>query len=526
MSNSKVAAKFILFFCVCALFFYGCQRSEKGVVSSETVVIAIPSEPARLNPLFVSDSISYALSELIFRGLTRLDENMNIEGDLAESWLILKGGREIRFKLRKGIFWHDGNELTAEDVVFTFEKLTSPDTATPHSSQLGSVRGIKAIDRYTAAVYYQEPYGSALESWSIGILPRHALEGKDINDSSFDRNPIGCGPFKLTEWVSGQRLILKAFNRFHKGQPNIKNLIIKVVPDSATRLMEAKAERIDVLEVTPSQYLKDADSKLFATFNKYRAASYRYGFLGLNLLDERFNDKKIRQAISHAIDKDGIINTVFAGLGRRSNGHYPPTAWYYSKKAKDFEYNPKKALELLGSAGWHRDADGFLRKNGRIFSFTIITNYESIDNIKTAQIIQQNLKNIGIQTNISTYEWKTFRHNLINKRQFEAIMLSRAYLGDPDIYELWHSSKTKEGEWNFLSYNNSEADRLLEKGRVTLDYQKRKEIYHRLHEVMADDLACVFLYDTDSLFLVNKRIKGVTPSPKGFLYNLEQWVSN
>lgn len=502
----------------------GCKNDKKAAVSKETIIIAIQAEPARLNPLFVSDSISYALSELIFRGLTRLDENMNIAGDIAESWQILNGGLEIRFKLKKGILWHDGREVTSEDVVFTFTKLSSPDTATPHSSRLGSAKDVKAIDRYTVAVYYHEPYGSAIESWSIGILPKHILEAKDINDSSFDRNPVGNGPYRLKEWVTGQRLIMESFSKYHNGEPKIKNLVFRVIADSATRMMEVKSGGIDVTELTPYQYSKELDSAFITSnYNKYKTGSHRYGFLGLNLLDYRFRERKIRQAISHAIDKDSIINTVIAGLGRRSTGPYPPHAWYYSKNAVDFEYNPQKALELLKSAGWLKDRDGLLKKDGKVFSFTIITNYESRDNLKTAQIIQQSLKAIGIRTEIQSYEWQTFRHSIINKRQFEAIILSRAYFKDPDIYDLWHSEKTKEGEWNFLSYKNPKVDALLDKGRKTLEHQKRQKIYNQIHEILAEDLACIFLYDVDLLLLAHKKIKGITPSPMGFFFNIERW---
>ncbi len=524
MDRCNISSILISLGLVILVLFCGCQSDKKGLPSPDTIVIAIQAEPARLNPIFVSDSISYALSELIFRGLTRLDDNMNITGDIAESWRILNGGLEIQFKLKKGVLWHDGREVTAEDVVFTFEKLSSPDTATPHGSRLGSAKEVKAIDRYTVAVYYHEPYGSAIESWSIGILPKHILEGKDINDSSFDRNPIGNGPYRLKEWVTGQRLIMESFSKYHNGELKIKNLVFRVIADSAARMMEVKSGGIDVMELTPYQYSKEIDSAFITSnYNKYKTGSHRYGFLGLNLLDDRFRERNVRQAIGYAIDKDGIINTVIAGLGRRSTGPYPPHAWYYSKNAVDFEYNPQKALQLLKSEGWDKGSDGLLRKNGKIFSFTIITNYESKDNLKTAQIIQQNLKAIGIQTEIQSYDWQTFRHKIINKKHFEAVILSRAYLKDPDIYDLWHSEKTREGEWNFLSYKNPKVDALFEKGRKTLESQKRQKIYNQIHEILADDLACIFLYDVDLLLLAHKKIKGITASPMGFLFNIEKW---
>lgn len=504
--------------------FSGCKgKSERGY-SADTIVIALSSEPQRLNPVFLSDLTSYSVSGLIFNGLTRLDRDMKMTGDLAESWEIRNAGHEILFRLKKGVFWHDGVEFAADDVVFTYKTITSPNTATPHSTNFGSVKEVTALDTYTVRVRYSVPFGSALESWSIGIIPKHILENRDINDSSFDRNPIGTGAYKLKEWIPGQTLRLEAFNRHHAGAPNIKGLIIRIIPDTSTQLMEAKKGNIDLMEVTPDQYRNDVNSAAIASnFDKYRAGSFRYGFLGFNLLDRRFQDKRFRQAISHAIDKEAIINTVLWGNGSPAAGPYPPEAWYASKNALSFEYNPQKAEDILDSLGWIRGKNGFRQKDGKTLMFTILTNYENKERVRIAQLIQSNLKDIGVQTDIRTLEWQAFRHNTVSKHQFEAIILSRAYLWDPDIYELWHSSKTKEGEWNFLSYKNKEVDLLLQKGRKTLDFAERKRIYNKIHEILAEEQACVFLYNADLLFIANERIKGITPSPIGMFHDVTKW---
>ncbi len=506
------------------IFLSGCRGDIKKSKSADTITIAISSEPKRLNPVFLTDLISYSVSGLIFSGLTKFDKDMKITGDLAESWDILKGGKEIIFHLKNGVLWHDGNSFTAEDVVFTYKTFVSPHTGTHHSGHFGPVNEVKAIDRFTVSVSYSEPYGSALESWAIGIIPKHILQNKDINDTNFDDSPIGTGPYKLKEWVHGQRLWLEAFDSYHKGRPKIKNLIMRVIPDSATQLLELKAGTVDLMELSPMQFDSQTNRKTFSSdFIKYRAGSFRYGFFGLNLIDRRFQDKRVRQAINYAIDKDSIINSVLMGFGCISTGPYPPEVWYYSKEAKSYAYNPQKALELMAEAGWRKGTDGILRKNGDLMSFTILTNYENKENIKTAQIIQSNLKAIGIESDIRTLEWQAFRHNVISKHQFEAIVLSRAYLWDPDVYNLWHSSKTKEGEWNFLSYKNGEVDMLLEEGRRTIEIAERQRIYHRLHELLAEEQPCIFLYNADLLFVAHKRIKGIIPSPAGMFHNIAEW---
>lgn len=518
----KLIFRLLFLFITIVTILSSCQKKLENQ-NTDTIIIAISTEPKRLNPLFLSDFISYSVSGLVFNGLTKFDKDMNITGDLAESWDISKDGLEIKFYLKRNVLWHDGVEFTAEDVVFTYKSIISPLTGSYLSSQFGPIKEVKAIDKYTLLAIYSKPYGSALESWAIGIIPKHVFHNKDVNSSFFDESPIGTGPYKLKEWVHGQKILLEAFNYYHNGKPKIKNIILRVIPDTATQLLELRTGSIDMMEITPNQFntLKDRN------FIKYRANSFRYGFLGLNLKDRKFQDKTIRQAISYAINKKFIIKSVLYGLGNISTGPYPPEAWYYNQNVRNYDYNPEKALDMLEKAGWKKNKKGILQKEDMYLSFTIYTNYESNENIKTAQIIQNNLKSIGIETKILTFDWQTFRHNIINKHKFEAVILSRTYLWDPDIYELWHSSKTNEGEWNFLSYKNKAVDELLEKGRSTVNISERKIIYKKIHELLAEEQPCIFLYNADLLFVANKKIKGITPSPMGMLYGIEKcWIES
>ncbi|NWF99087.1 MAG: peptide-binding protein [Nitrospirae bacterium] len=515
----------VIFLIIFFLSLHGCKEGiEKQKFSESTLVVALASEPLRLNPVYLSDLVSFTVSELIFRGLVRLDKDMQIVPDLAESWKVSDDGKEIYFKLKKGVLWHDGIEFTSNDVVFTYLTVISPQTSTHLAEVFGPVKNVIALDRYTVLVRYNEPYGSALESWRIGIIPEHILHGAKVNNVSFDEAPIGTGPYKLKKWERGIKIILESFDNYYGGKPGIKNLILKIIPDTTTQLMEMKTGAIDVMEVSPLQFDRGINSREISdNFIKYKAGSFRYGFLGLNMLDERFRDKKVRQAISYSIDKKWIIQSVLNNTGTKSTGPYPPEAWYYNPEAKYYDYDPVRAIVLLKEAGWVKGDNGVLYKNNVPFFFTIFTNFENKENMKIAEIIQDNLKKIGIETEIQNFEWQTFRHNVINKHQFEAIVLSRAYLWDPDIYDLWHSSKTREGEWNFLSYKNPEIDRLLETGRKTINQGERSKIYRKVHEILAEDQACIFLYNTQLVFLAHRRIKGIEPSPSGILYNVEKW---
>jgi peptide/nickel transport system substrate-binding protein len=190
---------------------------------------------------------------------------------------------------------------------------------------------------------------------------------------------------------------------------------------------------------------------------------------------------------------------------------------------KKYEYNPQKAKQLLKEAGWRINRDGFLEKDGKRFEFTILTNMGNTVRIKTATIIQYRLKEVGIKVNIRSLEWSAFINWFIDKRRFEAVILGWSIGLDPDQYDIWHSTKTKEKELNFVSFSNKEVDASLEEGRRTFDIEKRKKAYFRIQEIIAEELPYVFLYVPDSLPIVSRRFHGIEPAPIGIGYNIEKW---
>ncbi len=513
----------VSFFLVAFLLLYSCKR-EPEIKNPNTITVGSLADAKRLIPLLASDSASGEISSWIYNGLTKYDKNIKVIGDLAESWEISPDGLTIIFHLRKNVYWHDGKEFTSNDVVFTYETIIDPKIPTPYSSIYGPVEKVEALDKYTVKVIYKEPYAPALESWGMGIIPKHVLDGKDITDEFYNRHPIGTGPYKLKEWITGQKIVLEAFDKYFEGRPNIDRYISRVIPDPATMFLELKFGGIDFMGLTPPQYKLQANSDLFKKyFQKFRYPSFGYTYLGYNLLDNRFSDKRVRQAITYAIDKKAIIAGVLLGFGNPCTGPFPPESWAYNPNVKDFEYNPKKALQLLKEAGWTLGKDGLLTKNGEPFKFTVLINQGNEARLKTAQIIKENLKKIGIDMNIKVLEWQTLLHEFIDKKRFEAVIMGWALSRDPDIYDIWHSSKTREGEFNFISYKNEEVDQLLLEGRRTFDFKKRKKIYHRIHEILAEEQPCTFLYVPDALPVLHKRFKGVEKAPIGIWYNFIHW---
>ena len=514
-----------LFLAAFAVSFVSCAEKQEKIANPNTITIALGADAKRLIPMLATDSASGDISGWIFNGLTKYDKDIKITGDLAESWDVSADGLTITFHLRRNVKWHDGAPFTSRDVLFTYKTLKDPGVATPYSDSLGPVSKVEALDDYTVRVTYKEPFAPALESWGMGIIPEHLLKGKDINKDGFNRKPVGTGPYRFGEWITGNRIVLAANDDYFEGRPHIDKFVARILPDQATEFLELKARGIDYMGLNPVQYARQSDTEdIGRHFNKLRYPAFAYTYLGYNLKDGKFADKRVRQAISYAINRDSIIQGVLLGLGSPCTGPFPPESWAFNKDVKGYAYDPDKAKALLAEAGWKdTDGDGLLDKDGEPFRFTILTNQANEERKKAGQIIQQDLKKVGIDVKLNALEWQALLHDFIDKRKFEVIILGWALSRDPDAYDIWHSSKTKEGEFNFVGYNNPEVDGLLIEGRQTFDPGKRKEIYHRIHALLADDAPYTFLYVPDALPILHKRFKGVKKEPLGIWYNFKDW---
>ncbi|MEI8348511.1 MAG: peptide-binding protein [Candidatus Omnitrophota bacterium] len=503
------------------------QSTDNNVpVYGDTIVTGTSAEASNLIPMLSSDSASHEISGMIFNGLVKYDKDLTLAGDLAQNWEISPDGLTIIFHLRKGVKWQDGVEVTADDVMFGYRTIIDERTPTAYKEDYLQVKEARAIDRYTFRVTYELPFAPALSSWgSLVVLPKHILEGKIITKNDFSRKPIGNGPFKLLEWIPGQRVILESNPEYFEGKPYINRFVYRIIPDVSTMFLELKTGGIDWMGLTPLQYKNQTDTDYFKkNYKKFRYPSFAYTYLGFNFKHPWFQDKRIRQAFAYAINKEEIIKGVLSGLATPSTGPYVPNTWPYNPEVKKYEFNPQKAQELLKSAGWQdTNSDGILEKDGRPFEFTILTNMGNTLRMKTATIIQWRLSKIGIKVHIRELEWSTFINEFIDKKRFEAVLLGWSIGLDPDQYDIWHSSKTKEKELNFISFKNAEVDELLETGRRTFDIEKRKKAYYRIQEILSEELPYIFLYVPDSLSIISSRFYGIEPAATGIGYNIHKW---
>jgi len=492
-----------------------------------TLVNAMAGEPSNLIAMVAGDSASSAIAGNIFNSLIKYDENLNYAPDLAESWKISNSQKTITFTLKKNLKWSDGAPLTSEDVLFTWKLITNPTTRTPYGSDYQLVKEASAPDALTFKITYASSYAPALDTWTaLHILPKHILKDEDINKTFFSRKPTGSSYYKLDEWISGQQVVLKASNNSTSGPPSIEKLISRIIPDTSSQFLELTADNIDLMNINPIQYQRvfPARKDLQQKIALYKELGNGYTYLGFNLKKAPFNDIRVRQALNFAIDKDEVIKGVLLGLGESISSPYKPGTRWNNPNLSPYPYKPKKALELLSEAGFIKNKDGLLVKNGKPLKFEIITN-QNKQREMTAVLIQRRLQEIGVEVSIRVIEWASFVNRFIKTGDFDVVVLGWGLSLDPDQFNIWHSSQQGPGQFNFLGYENKKVDKLLELGRKELNPQKREKIYHQFSKYLLEDSPIVYLYAGYGLSAVHKRVKGIKKPapPAGIYHNNYNW---
>ncbi|WP_414691714.1 peptide-binding protein [Novimethylophilus sp.] len=493
-----------------------------------TMVDAMSGEPSGLIPMIAGESAASAIASHIFNSLLKYDRDLELEGELAQSWEVSKDQKTITFRLKPNLKWADGAPLTSADVLFTWQLVTDDKTRTPYGSDYKLVNKAETPDALTFRASYAQPYAPALDSWAgLQILPKHLLEKQDINNTPFARKPVGSGYYRLEEWRSGERISLIRNPASALGPPRIDRLVSRFIPDPASQFLELMADNIDVMNLNPIQYARivPARPELNKKIALYKELGNGYTYLGFNLRHQPFDDKRVRQAINYAINKQELIDGVLLGLGEPVAAPYKPGTRWVNPQLKPYAYDVEKARRLLKEAGFEdHDGDGILDRAGKPLAFEILTN-QNKQREMSAVLIQRRLKEIGIDAKIRVLEWASFLGRYIKTGDFDVVVLGWSLSLDPDQFSIWHSSQNKPGQFNFINYNNPQVDKLLEQGRLELDPDKRMKIYHEFSRILLEDSPIVYLYEGYGLPAISKRVRGIdnTLPPAGIGYNSEQW---
>lgn len=486
-----------------------------STVFASTLNLSMSSSPSRLNPILSSDSASSEISGWLFNGMFKYDKDGNPTVDLAKSYKF-ENNKKLIINLRKNVLWHDKAKFTSKDVIFTYEQIISPKVFNSIKSNFKEVESVKALDDYTIEVIYKKPYFKALEIWMIGILPYHLLKDeKNLMTSSFNKQPIGTGAYKIKEFSVGKDIKLYANEDYFEGKPKIDNILYKFLPDPNTSFLFLKQNKLDYGGLTPLQIDRQIKDEFKSKFKIIEKQSLGYTYLGFNLRNEKFKDKKVRQALAYAVDKQELVDILFFGHGKVCNGPFLPGTFAYNEKVKGISQDINKAKALLKEAGYDE-------KNP--FTFELVTNTGNDTRINAAQILQYQLAKVGVKMKIRVMEWQAFLNTIVHPRNFDAVLLGWGLALMPDAYPLWHSDSDKLGRFNLVGYRNQEVDKLIEEGSVTIDRKELGLIYKKIFKIIADDLPYLFLYIPNSITVVNDKIKNVEPAFIGIMHNQIDWI--
>jgi ABC-type transport system substrate-binding protein len=457
----------------------------------------------------------------------------------------------LLFRLRPNVKFHDGHPFTADDVKFTYEAIMDPRNLSPRVPDYEPVKQVEVLDPLTVRIVYKRLYSPAIGTWGMDILPEHLLNPEAIRkealsrgadpskfamrESGFNRRPIGCGPFVFREWKSDQYITLDRFNDYWEGAPNYERYAFRVIPDLLTQEMEFYAGTSDEYVVQPHQVGRLQHDPRYQSFS---GLSFGYTYIGYNLRRAPFDDRRVRTALGMAIDLDKITRYVLYGQGEKITGPFVKQTDYYNQNLKPIPYDPAGALKLMEEAGWRKNAEGWLEKNGKKLQFTLITNSGNDIRKSVMTIVQDAWRQIGVDVRTAVFEWSVFIQERVNKFDFDALILGWQMGIEPDLYQIWHSSQTNPYQLNFVGFKNQEADDLIVRIRQEYNHERQASFCHRLHEIIAFEQPYTFLYVSKWTAILDKRIvikevdsqgkvtyRKITPTKTGnYTFYFNKWI--
>lgn len=461
----------------------------------DTLVIGIEAIPiAPQDPrLAMADGYSAKIASLVFNGLFRINERMEVVPDLVDSYRLTPPAT-YRFQIKAGIRFHNGQPLTADDIKKTIEAILDPNTASPHRGTLEKIQSIRILSPLALEII-SKPFAPLTAALTFGILPG----GNQVG--------IGTGPFQWVE-SSNQGIVLQRNENYFGEKAKIARLQFRIIPDENVRVMELMGGSIDFLQnnIPPPlvDYLRRRPGLSVAL-----AEGINYSYLGMNLKQPPLNDRKVREAIARALDIPAIIAYRLADLAQPATSVLAPIHWAYARDTVQYPYSPKRARELLEEAGYP-DPDGLGPKPR--FALTYKTSTRK-DRIGLARLIARYLKEVGIEIHILPYEWGTFFHD-IQTGNFQLYSLTWVGISDPDIfYYAFHSSELPPQGANRGGYQNAAVDQLTVEARETMDRETRKGLYAQVQKILAEDLPVLSLWYEKNVAIFQKNVKGVRLRP-------------
>lgn len=477
------------------------------------VQIPLATQPGSFNPILPAELAAAIINWTMFSPLTAVNPWTNqVEPYLAERYEVNDDLTVWTFYLREGVTWHDGEPLTAEDVKFTFDRIRNPEEAATTLPDFRNVTEVTVLDTYTVQVTLSAPDGFFADRLALGgneIIPKHILEGYELLSEAVEFNtlrPIGSGPFKMKNAQPGSFFELEANETFFLGRPFLDGLIFRIVPDGNTRVTQLLTRQLDWVDIEAPQLpaVRNNPNIAVTTFD-----SLGYQLFAWNLLRPKFQDPRVRKAMMHAVDRRSMIETVSPGLGYVDDVYIPAGIEWIPRPNVEFrEYDPERALALLAEAGWTRNADGILEKDGELFEFYILVDRGDVQREQLGLILQQYFSDIGMQVEYVLAERGGRWLEETRERTFDTRL---AAFPMPNI-DWAQRLYTCGGPFNSQSYCNDEVDALFEQVLSTIDREKQAELLVRIGEILYEDPPNMVLLYRDRMTASNAAVGNIPPN--------------
>jgi peptide/nickel transport system substrate-binding protein len=478
-----------------------------------TLVVALVAEPVNLDPPQVTDLNSLRVSRRIVETLvTFAEESTQIVPGLAESWTISKDGLTYTFKLRKGIKFHDGTPLDAKAVAFSIERQFNPEHPANKLGKypfagyfFGNVKAVEPMDDLTVRFVLKEPRASFLAVLTAGAASIVSPTAVMKWGADYALNPIGTGPFRYVSWQRGQQVVLEKNPGYWRGPVKIDRVIFRPIVEDQARLTELLTGAVDMIVGVPPDFVDQLEGSGKATLLKQVGAHVWY--LGINNQKKPFDDKRVRQALNYAVNKDAIVKDVLKGTGSPSSGPVLPGTWGADTALKAYPYDPARAKKLLAEAGY---------PNGFSTTMWVPESGSGMQSpVAMATVMQSNLKAVGVTVTLQTMEWGAYLAKLRSKEQDLFALSWMAGSEDPDMvmYPLLHSSQWTPNGPNRALYKNDKFDELLAQARQTTDQPKRAALYREAQKILVEDAPWVFVDHEVQIAAMSKRVQGFKLHP-------------
>lgn len=466
-----------------------------------------------LNPIMFTELNSAAVVTQLYDHLLELDDGFNyVARGLVKHWTISPNGETVDFELRRNVRFHDGHELTAEDAAFTFQAALDPENRSPRRSQLivgGREMGFEAVDRYRLRIWLPKASASCLASLAcLPLLPKHRYAGKPMPDHPLNMSPIGSGAFQFGEWKPGEYVSIRAFPGYYSGPPYLDQVDFLAFDDIEAAIRALVAGEVDYVPNVPTDLARTLEQQRGLTVRWNDAAMVSY--LAFNLDAPLMRDLRLRKAVAHAIDREGLVHAVLSGAAAVADTLVPPNTFWRNDNLIPHDYNVSQASALLDAAGWLLADGDPIRRNadGERLELPILTVAGDRTKERAAECIATDLRRVGIGGTVRAVDMGTLLSEYIYPRNYEAALL--ALNPDPDpgfLNTFYHSSMLTPVGWNRFAYRNPTVDRLLDSSlSVTQDRNERKAMLDMVQQIVIDELPHVTLYNPRIANVFSNRI--------------------